>query len=322
MLYIQNYDKALEFHKELLSCWLKIKIYGVSRTKKGCNYCGKIKCKNIATQKHNEKFSDSIKRFFTFQIIEDLIAGKPKEILKISKQYSQSTFENSDKENIEKLFKNSGYKNFYQDNFSKDFLNLLGRSTCTYCNRNYTLNISSRHASAQLDHWFPKSMFPILSLSFFNLIPSCGSCNHIKGKSDKDEEWWYSFSIKQLLHPYFPEIDESFKFDFSYEASSKEFTVDFREILGKKMLNTLNFNLTLELYQAQAQLELKDLYDLRKKYSTNYVKFLLEKLHETEPSDQEKYRLLFGVEKNDKDYHKRPFSKFKNDIIEKLLSLQ
>ena len=60
---------------------------------------------------------------------------------------------------------------------------------------------------------------------------------------------------------------------------------------------------------------------IRKKYSENYLKYLLKILHKNEPSEAEKYRMLFNVEKNEEDYHKRPFSKFKNDIIEKLLKI-
>ena len=36
-------------------------------------------------------------------------------------------------------------------------------------------------------------------------------------------------------------------------------------------------------------------------------------------SKEEAYRIIFGVEINEENYHKRPFSKFKKDIIEELL---
>lgn len=322
MLFIEDYSKALEFHQKVLLCWLKIKIHGVARTNDICDYCGEKECKNKRTEAYKISFSNKTKLFFTFDIIELLITGTPLELLKITSSYKNTAGIESEKLEIEKLFKESGYTNFYQKKYGKDFVNLLNRSTCTYCNRNYTLNVSTKHASSQLDHWFPKSMFPILALSFFNLIPSCGSCNHIKGRSDKKYNWWENDSLSEMLHPYFPDNNENFKFDFTYEESSDTFIVKFRDVKGSKIIQTLNFNLTKEIYQAHSHLELKDLYNLRKKYTTNYITFLLEKLHEVEPSDDEKYRLLFGVEKNQNDYHKRPFSKFKNDIIEKLLRIK
>ena len=72
-----------------------------------------------------------------------------------------------------------------QKNYSKYFLDLIGIDTCVYCNRNYTINLTKTHARAELDHWFPKTQFPLFALSFYNLIPSCHSCNHIKGNGDK-----------------------------------------------------------------------------------------------------------------------------------------
>ena len=54
--------------------------------------------------------------------------------------------------------------------FQKFFLDKLNRDTCTYCNRNYTLNLINSRARAELDHWFPKEKYPILSLSFFNFF--------------------------------------------------------------------------------------------------------------------------------------------------------
>jgi hypothetical protein len=34
--------------------------------------------------------------------------------------------------------------------------------------------------------------------------------------------------------------------------------------------------------------------------------------------EQEAYRMIFGTEYNDEDHHRRPFSKFKKDILAKL----
>lgn len=36
-------------------------------------------------------------------------------------------------------------------------------------------------------------------------------------------------------------------------------------------------------------------------------------------SKEEAYRMVFGIETKEEDYHKRPFSKFKKDIIDELL---
>ncbi|MCY1662316.1 HNH endonuclease [Chryseobacterium sp. SL1] len=55
-----------------------------------------------------------------------------------------------------------------------------------------------------LDHYLPKSLYPILSVVPVNLIPSCSSCNTGKKIS------FPTNSIEQTFHPYYDDIqDES-----------------------------------------------------------------------------------------------------------------
>ena len=57
----------------------------------------------------------------------------------------------------------------------------LDIKTCPYCNRNYTFVLNrGLKARPEYDHFYPKADYPFLALSFYNLIPSCPSCNHLK----------------------------------------------------------------------------------------------------------------------------------------------
>lgn len=60
----------------------------------------------------------------------------------------------------------------------------LELKTCVYCNANYTISDSDGEGYYDLDHWKPKSFYPFLCISFFNLQPSCPSCNRRKSSSD------------------------------------------------------------------------------------------------------------------------------------------
>lgn len=75
-----------------------------------------------------------------------------------------------------------------------DFLfhiNELNIHTCIYCNAQYTVTLENvekekeeskkRVALYQLDHFWPKSKYPFLCISFFNLHPCCANCNLHKG---------------------------------------------------------------------------------------------------------------------------------------------
>lgn len=77
------------------------------------------------------------------------------------------------------------------------------------------------------------------------------------------------------------------------------------------------------IYHGHSDKELKDLYDLRYKYSDNYLQALLDNTFGALPiSNEEKYKLIFGIELEEKNYHKRIMSKFKSDIVKKLLYIK
>lgn len=249
---------------------------------------------------------------------KDLISGKPTKLLEINEDYKKLTLSDTEKTNIKSFFLQTGYEGF-QEKYSKKFLDLVGVDTCVYCNRNYTVNITKNHSRAELDHWFPKTQFPLLSLSFYNLIPSCHSCNHIKGNPKID----WNNALNEYIHPYFKENNEGFSFDFFYNKTLDKLNVETRSFKKNiKTDKTLNFNKTKEIYNSHSEKELRDLINLRYKYSKNYIKILSEDTFENlKISKDEIYRTIFGIEINENDFHKRPFSKFKKDIIDKLLRI-
>lgn len=53
-----------------------------------------------------------------------------------------------------------------------------------------------------IDHYLPKSIYPLLSVCPVNLVPACADCN--KSKLD----WAPAVAGKQVLHPYFDNVDD------------------------------------------------------------------------------------------------------------------
>ena len=117
------------------------------------------------------------------------------------------------------------FKDIYTDYFSKgpnvylntektynayDFLKNLKISVCPYCEDEYIDVIINNDGAniirtAELDHFFPKSEYPLLAMSYYNLIPSGKNCNHIKkskniGMCPYEEE----IETKTYLYPDIP----------------------------------------------------------------------------------------------------------------------
>jgi len=313
-------------------------------------YCGKIKTKIkkvIASQ------DQQIKNVFTELKLEELIKGTPDDLIILNDNIMGSLIPNfngaeykifldckdkiklSDEQKIIKskyIIVKDLYRIFNYDNFISKSKSLsyflatkLNSNTCTYCNRLYTntvivkdkktkrFNDQGRITRPQFDHWFVKSKYPILALSFYNLIPSCYVCNSsIKGDAE--------FDLKNHIHPYVKENKESFKFSFD-SLNIDENNVKIIVKKGSKMDNTLKEFKIKEVYNSHSMFELKDLIELRKKYSDNYLDVLFNQTFSVGITEKEIYRLVFGVEPEEKDYHKRPFSKFKKDIVNELLKI-
>ncbi|CAD7814529.1 hypothetical protein CHRY9390_02820 [Chryseobacterium aquaeductus] len=267
--------------------------------------------------------SECSKKFLTEDIIKQILTKEPLVLLGI---HNVAPCELKNKNIIEKVF---DYDKFISKSQSTSYeiSKKIGINTCTYCNRNYTLTIveidkktgkennSTRISRPQFDHYFSQKDYPLLALSIYNLIPSCNICNSsIKGSKE--------LSLKNHLHPYIEVGDntnENFKFSYDFDETLSKFSVKINCEEKSKIKETLDFFKIKEVYNAHSNFELKDLYDLRYKYSQNYLDILCNKTFEgLNLSQEEAYRMVFGIEVNKDDYHKRPFSKFKHDIIEEL----
>lgn len=102
------------------------------------------------------------------------------------------------------------YESFREHN-GFNFLKVLGIKTCVYCNANSTLAVGAytKKAFCQFDHILPKSRFPFLSVSMYNLVPSCANCN--QSKSNKED-----INIK---NPYFSCFHSKIKFNAIFKNS-------------------------------------------------------------------------------------------------------
>ncbi|MGH1517348.1 hypothetical protein [Chryseobacterium sp. JK1] len=271
----------------------------------------KINCSNL---------SEVSKKFLTEDIIKALLTEKPEILLDI---HTASPCELKNKSIIEKVFNYELYISQSKP-FSYKIAEKIGINTCTYCNRNYTLTIaytdpetnrvndSTRISRPQFDHYFSQKDYPLLALSIYNLIPSCSICNStIKGSSPLNKDLH--------LHPYISEVDiNEREFKFSYDVDSlNKLSVKIKSNENSKIKRTLDFFETEEIYNAHSNFELKDLYDLRMKYSDTFLN-IIESNFDGIMKKKEAYRMIFGIETKEDNHHQRPFSKFKHDIIEEL----
>ena len=284
--------------------------------------------KALLYDKIQKKIEKKIEKDSCFKIlleednIEKLLISEPKELYELNKDlmkeitgyYPDDPVEYKGNDKVKKLQEIFNYNTLISGNKDNSYkiAEIKGRNTCTYCNRQYTITLKEDGefiTRPQFDHWFPKSVFPLLALSFYNLIPSCSICNS-SAKGDQ------IFSFKKLIHPYkrsSPETD----FRFSYLPDGKGgWKIDLYNLKGVEKDTFEVFKLR-DIYNYHYKLEAKDLLDLAIKNNGTYIEWLPNDIKEKKiaPSYEEAYRLLFGTEYDIKKGLDRPFSKLKRDLL-------
>ncbi|EXM40289.1 hypothetical protein RASY3_09405 [Ruminococcus albus SY3] len=130
---------------------------------------------------------------------------------------------------------------FISNNMHHRLLSSLHIKCCPYCNRQYittwTDETKGVNSTADLDHFYQKSTYPLFALSLFNFVPSCQICNS-RMKNSNDTE---------TLYPYEEGMDE-FRFRCYPKNSSSDDLVDFWLANKTNDPNKLLENYKLELF--------------------------------------------------------------------------
>ncbi len=203
----------------------------------------------------------------------------------------------------------------YRKGMLVDLAEKLDIKSCPYCNMQYTLfaekgnRKSDKIAKMQFDHFYDKSNYPFLSMSLYNLIPSCGICNQGKSKG--------KLSLK--FHPYYSDIYKQFRFEIAdtlmlYVGAKKD-KIDV-ELIPEKAT-------TMELKEYQEVFNITTLYSRHRDIAQEAFDKAYEDAYYSQSSSfqfleqndiEYLQRLAIGVYPNETEIEKRPMSKFILDM--------
>lgn len=166
--------------------------------------------KNIVTGWPDEL--DKIKPTLTRAFNKILKAIDALPLSKDDKKKARAKYKN----HVVKIFNYKKFTDEYDEYGAYSFVKKLGVNVCPYCNRQYvfTLNNKTGKTRAELDHFLDKGKNLHFGLSFFNLVPSCHTCNsNLKGTKP--------FTNKRYLNPYVTCFNDVL--DFSIEITTEDF---------------------------------------------------------------------------------------------------
>lgn len=280
--------------------------------------------------------------YFNHTIINNLLIEKPHFLINESNNYDYVFSKNHNKIITQQTKRLINFL-FDYDEFSKKNSTIysytwgayklteeLNVRSCLYCNRNYVLTVTNcgkKIIRPELDHFFPQSKYPLLALSFYNMIPSCHICNsNLKGKTP--------FNLNTYFHPYLSNFDKE-NANFTYLPKNP--TAFFGDKKGLEIkIDTSNL-LNLE-NQIKGNIELFKLDYIYNDYKDIVESFLSlqRKTNEKKIRDiyrnvfvdstgkrwtygeQELYELAIRNYYNPDDFNKKPLAKFEKDIAKEL----
>ncbi len=176
--------------------------------------------KRLQKKIRNEK--DAKKKIFysklterKFKLLEEIITGSPTQLQaiqikiealvasKIIPAFSQTIggvlSSTAFGKEVLKLFDYKSCRGSLKFIWLVDELNVV---VCPYCNDSHTHKVKTDDDVKilyEFDHFIPKVFAPYLSLSFFNLVPSCHVCNsNLKSTT--------VFNLKDYIHPYIDDL--------------------------------------------------------------------------------------------------------------------
>lgn len=195
--------------------------------------------------------------------------------------------------------------------------------TCVYCNAQYAITSEvfeekgkmKRIGTYQFDHNWPESLYPFLCTSYYNLLPSCPTCNQSK------------LQRKAEFNLYTKKADELdvFRFELTPEKAALAYVSDDMDKLevklkcetDKAMLDNHQELFHIDYIYAEHLDVVKRIIVLLRNNDDYYQKSLIESLPELLPNGvEDPGYFFFGYYMKKENIHMQPLSKLVQDVVE------
>jgi hypothetical protein len=267
------------------------------------SYLNSINVNNI-----NSALSD-IKYKIIIDNLEDIITTN--DLSKYTKIWNYYYSKDEMKE-IEEAFDYGAHRQ--NPNFMEHFKKINIKS-CPFCNNNYVYfykeGAKKFNTLATLEHYYPKSKYPHLSLSFYNLIPSCNTCNSKFKGSDE-------IHVGNILHPYFEDFNEKAQFSVRVDGLPVNKTIELEVNLksNDERCKTSIDRFQLDKIYKQHNDIAKEIWNKAQVYNESRIEELYESFYkDLGYSKDDVKNMVFCNYLHKDDIHKRNHSKLTQDIL-------
>ena len=273
---------------------------------------------NILKEKDEE-----FKELFKNKTLKQIILAKPEKLKELLDEFGEI-----DSSTITDIFKYSG--KFQSEVITEFFTKNFDFTTCYYCNKDLILNFNApkKNSTFQLDHFYDKGKYPYLALSFYNLIPSCSTCNSSKVKGSKDcfkhDTRVGKFENETCKIPNHKDFDfnQKVKFKLFLTESCKDLNIKNKENIDIKLKEQYSneYDKYIEVFKLNERYQAhKDIVFEMIKNAELYPESRLKELQDlTGIPYQQIKQDIFSLIDDNADLSKEPFSKLKRDMAYEL----
>lgn len=200
----------------------------------------------------------------------------------------------------------------------------LELKACVYCNANYTISDSDGEGYYDLDHWKPKSFYPFLCISFYNLQPSCPSCNRRKSASDIPFFGLWDDTAGCNLDVLRFKLEERSLVNYLVFLDKEDLKVELKPANAWSQLqNDIRDNTEQRMHIEARYAEHNDYTEEIVWKSKIYNASMIQSLRDSKfsaliPNQADLERFILGTYSDPDDIHKRPLTRLSIDIAKQL----
>ncbi len=171
----------------------------------------------------------------------------------------------------------------------------------------------------ELDHYYPKSKYPFLCVSFFNLIPICPSCN--KSKKDKTIDFDFYLESKSLAQDFRFKLTKGCVARYITTKNINDISIEISHP-NKKILKNFDERFSLRLKYNEYKDIVEELIYKEIKFNQIYLDSISNILNNTSLNKNIVKRIIYGNYSEKDESLKRPLAKFYQDISDDIKSLK
>lgn len=198
------------------------------------------------------------------------------------------------------------------------YLQKINIRTYVYCNAQYAATAKKQdgayEAFYELDHFYPKSLYPFLCTNFYNFQPCCGACN--KHKSNKKSSFnLYTNDVEEATNPFLFSVDrESVVNAYLASKNTDNIQICFDDLSDTALKDNHEdcFHITA-LYAAFKDVD-EEIIWKRKARDKSYMQMLKKQYEGLLIPEPVQRRIIFGFYMEEANIHLRPLTNLQQDL--------